>query len=203
MLVEFYCQWFITVLYFLLTNRMNNYQIIIGRSTFWRVFWVNSDQCNPYRSHLSCICMVGCWCECYNKLATDRKLLRIFRNKISSRSARQLEKSDRKSYPGGKWLSNKLYYRWCLKRSDELLNFFSQYEHWKGFSPVWVRTWIFKFSWREKRFPHSLHSCGFSLKTLLRGSVTHFGSIEFASCFETLACWFLKVFNKCECNVNM
>ena len=58
----------------------------------------------------------------------------------------------------------KKFYLWCLNRSEELLNFFSQNEHWKGFSPVCVRTWIFKFSWRENRLPHSLHAWGFSLK---------------------------------------
>jgi hypothetical protein len=46
--------------------------------------------------------------------------------------------------------------RWCLARSELLLNAFVQPEYWQeyGLSPVWDLWWIFKFSSLENAFVH-------------------------------------------------
>lgn len=46
--------------------------------------------------------------------------------------------------------------RWCFALSLELLNAFWQPGCWHryGFSPVWLRRWIFRFSRREKALLH-------------------------------------------------
>lgn len=122
--------------------------VVLLMNVFWRVSSRSWDQCNAW-----------------HRWAPDRRTASTYSSQTQSRKMKHRLHNSPLHTRGGAGrgttalLTVSRWVRWCFALSLELLKALLHPGCWHryGFSPVWLRRWIFRFSSRENAFLQPLN----------------------------------------------